>query len=60
MIRQGWDWRIIWEPRDMWIGVYWTQRVWQISEGWEVYVCVLPMLPLRVRWWRPIPAEELR
>lgn len=36
------------EPRDIWIGVYWNQD----DDFNEVYVCILPMLPVRFLWAR--------
>lgn len=48
------SWRIYFEPRDIWVGVYWTTR-WETdnphdgAERWlDVYICVLPCLPVRV------------
>lgn len=38
------EWGVYFEPRDMWVGVYW--KPWR--KAVEVYVCLLPMLPLRV------------
>lgn len=45
--------RVQFEPRDLWIGVYWDKRVLLLN----VYVCLLPMLPIRVQVWlgRPLP-----
>lgn len=42
---------LLWEPRDLWVGVYWTR---ERKPGWrrsviEVYVCVVPCLPLKLR-----------
>lgn len=40
---------IIFEPRDLWIGIYWTRKA---SWLW-IYVCLVPCLPLRlVLKWR--------
>lgn len=36
------------EPRDIWIGVYWNRE----EDYSEVYVCILPMLPIRFLWTR--------
>lgn len=43
------------EPRDIWIGVYWNRELDYADAGaqvWtnEVYVCLLPMLPIRFMW----------
>lgn len=36
--------RVLFEPRDLWLGVYWDRRPGALV----VYVCVLPMLPIRI------------
>lgn len=38
----------IFEPRDCWFGVYWKRY----PQAVEVYLCLVPMLPLRfyVQW----------
>lgn len=41
--------KLLWEPRDLWIGAYWT------ADGpnhWLLYICILPMLPIRLHWAR--------
>jgi hypothetical protein len=40
---------LLFEPRDLWVGVYWTrppQVNWKHAV--DVYVCVLPCLPLKI------------
>lgn len=32
------------EPRDLWIGVYWNRHWYAL----EVYICIVPLLPLKV------------
>lgn len=45
-----------WEPRDAWVGVFWTHET-RLREGREilrflsVYICVLPCFPIRLRWY---------
>ena len=38
---------LIFEPRDLWIGVFWDRLALLVN----VYVCIVPMLPLRFVWW---------
>jgi hypothetical protein len=38
--------RLLFEPRDAWIGVFWRRLPWG---GWEAFVCLVPMLPLHIR-----------
>jgi hypothetical protein len=47
-----WQKRLFFEPRDVWVGVYW-KRVQEREEHpdafydvYHVYICVLPMIPL--------------
>lgn len=43
--------KIIWEPRDLWIGVYWTtDSRWRDNR--IVYLCLLPCLPIRLHYQR--------
>ena len=41
--------RWLWEPRDLWVGVFWN-RVWTPERFLLVYVCLLPSLPICVSW----------
>jgi hypothetical protein len=50
----GWTVRLLFEPRDLWVGVYWD-RIYEVYEqGYDLYICLLPMLPIKVscrkRW----------
>lgn len=40
--------RFEFEPRDLWIGVYWTLA----PNHWHVYVCFVPCLPFHIWGWR--------
>lgn len=46
----------LWEPRDIWLGVYWNVAKQPHENGgilWrqrQVYVCLLPMLPVLFQW----------
>jgi hypothetical protein len=53
---------LVFEPRDLWIGVYWKRP----DVGWEhavdIYVCIVPCLPIvvqlrlsnRAGYWREV------
>jgi hypothetical protein len=57
-----------WEPRDLWIGVYWRGKRLTVAETdcakvvnvrlYDLWVCLLPCLPLHVRWSRETPLME--
>lgn len=45
------------EPRDIWVGVYWyfTRSIESPYKRLDIYLCVLPMLPIKFRFewgWR--------
>ena len=46
-----WGWALVWEPRDLWIGVYWTRHEKSSPPGYDpdlsIYVCIIPCLPIR-------------
>lgn len=60
------NWRlrinILWEPRDLWLGVYVAKMGTVHVENWEpvippetrrkIYVCLLPCLPIVFTFWR--------
>lgn len=48
-----WKVRVKWEPRDIWIGLYWTRPAEYVgtpphlrSRSW--YICIVPCLPIIV------------
>jgi hypothetical protein len=45
-----WSWRLYFEPRDCWIGLYWKRY----PQAIDLYICGLPMLPLNlyIQWER--------
>lgn len=43
-----------WEPRDLWIGVYWTREPLGGRFRWRVYLCIVPCVPIIFEWWRKI------
>jgi hypothetical protein len=36
------------EPRDLWVGIYWTMSEDAWARFLEIYVCIIPTLPLHV------------
>lgn len=42
----------LFEPRDLWVGVYWTHPDVAWEHAVDIHVCVLPMLPLKIGWRR--------
>ena len=39
---------IVWEPRDLWLGLYWDKK----DSSRFFYLCLVPCLPIRVHWKR--------
>lgn len=35
-------------PHDFWIGVYWIH---EFTGVWEIYICLIPCLPLKFSIW---------
>ena len=54
--------RPMFEPRDLWVGIYWT-NTWDFPEGewraFDLYLCILPMLPIRFTLYRPEQSKEV-
>lgn len=46
---------IAFEPRDMWVGVYWNRPFVHPmfhGAGLEVYICIIPMFPIKIeKYW---------
>lgn len=48
--RRHWKVRVKWEPRDLWIGLYWTRILGHApsADGMAFYICLVPCLPIKV------------
>lgn len=42
-----WSARLEWKPQDCWVGVFWKR---DYPRSFDLWVCVLPMLPFHVSW----------
>jgi hypothetical protein len=38
--------RLIWEPRDLWVGVFWNHSADRGARWTLIYVCLVPALPI--------------
>jgi len=56
--------RLEFKPQDCWVGVYWRRTPWggmYLDRGWlqgcvtDVWICLVPMLPIHIRWGRGKP-----
>ena len=41
------DFALLLEPRDLWVGLYWN-KVENKSQRMDIYICIIPCLPLRI------------
>jgi hypothetical protein len=50
------DWELLWEPRDLWVGLFWDERAVQQHWGKErfghLYIILIPCFPFHVWWYR--------
>lgn len=46
----AWAWRFEFKPQDLWLGVFWKREnhVGYIRSTLDIWVCVLPMIPLHL------------
>lgn len=53
-----WKISLLFEPRDLWVGVYWRRK--RVSDSCietRIYVCLLPCFPFKIEidWYRTAP-----
>ena len=49
--------RFYFEPRDLWVGVYWAwpeADIYRPYVFYRVYICLLPTLCIRISWQREV------
>lgn len=46
------SWHVRFVPNDMWMGLYWriARSIQSPYKRLDLYVCVIPMLPIRLRF----------
>lgn len=44
---------LLFEPRDLWIGLYWDRIEWVWGTNTTIYIGIIPMFPIRVSWENP-------
>lgn len=47
--------KIFFEPRDIWVGVFWDLDIVDtpygpLFENYRVYICIIPMFPIKITW----------
>lgn len=47
-VDQRWIAHLLFEPRDVWIGVYWNDYYETGMHRLTLFVCLIPMLPLMI------------
>ena len=45
--------RVLFEPRDLWIGAYIKEPYWEGGyKVQDIYICIIPTLPILISWRR--------
>lgn len=50
MIGLKWAVKCYFEPRDIWLGVYWDRKPKTADprlRWWDIYICLIPCFPIR-------------
>ena len=48
------------EPRDLWVGVYWRENQVELRPGLQIYICIVPAIVIRlsIAWGKTPDLEE--
>lgn len=57
---RGWSLRLEWKPQDLWVGVYWKRSRTAFLAFLDVWVCLVPCVPIHFEAWRPVPPPRPR
>lgn len=49
--------RVEFDPGDLWIGMYWHVIEIGYRDQWDIYICLVPMLPIHIHWSKRMPDE---
>lgn len=48
----GLSWQFEWKVQDAWVGAFWKSSESKLFHGGDLWVCLLPCIPLHVQaWW---------
>lgn len=50
---RNWNCELEWKPQALWIGAYWKR----LGNCIDLWVCLLPCLPIHISWWWSREAE---
>lgn len=46
------SWSIEWKPQDLWVGAFWRKTKFDRHTGYDIWVCLIPCLPIHVWWYQ--------
>ena len=49
--------RFKFKKEDFWIGIFWKKNAWCNGESLDIWICLLPMIPLHLQWTGKVDRE---